>query len=639
MTTDRTSHYIRPLRSSTFPKRYVYLDTESIAEQVSDDEQVQTFRIASMSTDRWSDRHATWISQGPLHFTSAEDIWRHIDKFAIASTQTVLWCHNLGYDLRISQAMTILPEMGWQFDTVRLTDDMAWCRVIRPKDGARLLMCDTFAWVPARLENIATMMGQQKEPLPANDDDDIDAWFARCDRDVEILADAWRMIHAWMQGHDLGPWRVSGAAQAWTIWRKHFYTHQILVHDDADGLDAERTAAYAGRAEAFRNGKVTGRLVEMDYRHSYASTCSVANVPTRRLSPFLDHISQTDRVYAYLEERESAYVLGCEGPVVGLVRASVEVACGLGDVPVLPYRVTGQTTGKPGRVVWPTGKFEGVWWAPELLAAEQAGQLRRLQIHSVSWYKCEPALKEWSEWAIGLIDSPHTHPLIAAIVKQFSRTIIGRFGMRFVDYEQTHLMPVDDVSAGYWVDGNDSTESARRMMQIGRQVYVSNDPQEGADSCPQVMSYVMMLTRLRLLRAIQAAGGAAHVVYCDTDGLIVDREGAARLKSFVDVIDGSLRPKAHYSRMTLLGPKQIIVDGKPRVAGLPSKPIARNRDGSWTVERWERTWASIESGRPNEVRVHTLKMHLTGSNGRRKIKRDSVMTDAISIDDIEEVNT
>lgn len=635
---ERVPHYIRPLVSQTFPRRYAYLDTESFRDQQSETMEVQTFRIASLTTDRWSERHQTWNTVAGLHFTSAEDLWRHVDKFVVASTPTILWCHNLGYDLRISQALTVLPEMGWQFSVVRLHEDIAWAQVIRDRDGARLTMCDTFGWVPTSLENIARLIGMEKNPLPENDDDDIEAWFARCDRDVEVMAEAWRKIHRWLQDNNLAPWRVSGPAQAWAIWRSRFQTHKILVHDDMEMIEAERTAAYAGRAEAFWNGKIKGDFSEWDYRHSYASTCAIANVPTKRLSPFLRHSSQADKVYEYMERGESAYMAGCSDEMVALVDASVEVALTEpNDVPVLPYRTIGETTGTPGRVIWPAGKFRGVWWAPELLAAEQSHQLRRLHIHGVSWYKAEPALAAWAQWAIATIDDPSSHPLIAQLVKQFSRTLIGRFGMRYVEYVPTHLMPLDDVSCGYWMSAADQTESVRRMMQIGRQVYVASDSEEGNDSCPQVMSYVMMLTRLRLLEAMQAAGGTEHVYYCDTDGFIVDKDGAKNLRDYHDVTSGMLRKKASYHSLTLMGPKQLIIDGRPRISGLPSKPLGQNKDGSWTVERWERTRAALEAGRPNEVRVRTVKMHVEGTNGRRKTRESGLMTDALNVHDIEEV--
>lgn len=634
---ERIPHYVRALVTSTFPKRYAYLDTESVSVDDSPTQSTQTFRIASLILERWSERRDGWDVSGCHHFADALSLWQRVDKFVTASQKTVLWAHNLGYDLRISKALTVLPEMGWQFSVIRLHEDIAWAEVVRVRDGARLVMCDTFSWLPTSLANIAKLMGEEKNPLPDNDSDDIEAWFKRCDHDVEIMADAWRKIHGWLQDNELGPWRMSGPAEAWAIWRRRFQTHKMLVHDDQELLAAEREASYSGRAEAFWHGKAKGKFTEWDYRHSYASTCAIANVPTRCVSPWLKDDSQTDKIYDELERGESAYLTGCMSTTTALVDASVEITLRHDDdIPVLPYRMIGSTTGKPGRVVWPTGTFRGTWWAPELLAAEQSNQIGHVKIHRVAWYRCEPALAAWAQWAIGTIDAPDTDPLIAQLVKQFSRTLVGRFGMRYSEYVPTHVMPSDDVLCGYWLS-QDSTEKTRRMMQIGSQVYVEGDNTEGADSCPQVMSYVMMLTRLRLLEAMQAAGGTKNVCYCDTDGLIVSAEGSKRLETYHDVSVGTLRPKAHYSNLMLIGPKQLIIDSRPRIAGLSSKPLGQNADGSWIVQQWERTRSALEAGRPNEVRVRTLNIHPGTKNGRRRERDVDKLTEAINVKDLEEI--
>jgi hypothetical protein len=84
--------------------------------------------------------------------------------------------------------------------------------------------------------------------------------------------------------------------------------------------------------------------------------------------------------------------------------------------------------------------------------------------------------------------------------------------------------------------------------------------------------------------------------------------------------------------MTILGPKQLILEDRPRVAGLPSRPVRHNADGSWTVERWERARAALEAGTPDQVRVRTVVMHVPGKDGRR-LRGDGGTTLPITVGD------
>lgn len=630
----RAPHYLTRLSSSSRPRRYLYVDTETFArDDVS--HETHTFRIASAITERWSKRLGEWIRSDPVHFEDATTLWQFVSKFSIKSNRTVMWCHNLGFDLRISDAFDILPELGWRFDVVRMNDEVSWCRCVRKRDGATLLLCDTFAWLPMSLESIAHLMGTRKQDLPDMDDMDVDKWFARCDSDVTITADAWGVIRDWLDDID-APWRFTAPSQAWSIWRKDFLNDKVLVHDDVESLSAERTAAYAGRAESFWNGTVKGRFEEWDFRHAYAAICAMASLPVRRRTPFTSAPYYIDQAYSYMERGESAFDLGCNSESVGLVRCEVQAALNANsdvDVPVLPIRqiVSG------GRVIWPVGHFESVWWLPELLAAEQAGQLQNVTIKAVSWYDCSPVLANWGRWVIEQIECDAERgrsAVIAQVAKHMSRTIVGRFGMMVSDYVKTNTMSFNDVSSGWLIDGSDSRMDPRRMMQIGDQVYVESEKEEATESVPQVMSYVMMLTRLRLLEAITAAGGLPNVVYCDTDGLIVTPTGARLLSANPDVVSGALRRKATYSRLTLFGPKQLMLDNRPRIAGLPfgaSRPSEQNSDGSWNVTKFERTRASMESGRASEVRVANVSVHPIGRDGRRSKPTDGVITGPISV--------
>lgn len=592
------AHYIRPGTTTDMPKRYIYLDTE--AYRVPDDTgETQTFRLAVAQSDVFSERHQEWRTGEMQRFGNPWTLWEWVATQCRARKRTVLWTHNLGYDMRISQVLTILPELGWTFNIMRLDDDMSWAKAVRLSDKASLLFCDLHSWLPMSLEKIGKLIGMDKVDLPEDEDSD-EAWYARCESDVEILGTAWCHVRDWLRLRQLGSWRPTGSAQAWSAYRHGYMTHKILIHEDQQVRDLEREAAYTGRAEAFCYG-VYRNVSEYDYRHAYAHICLTANLPTVMLKWSLPRKWTT----AQLSERarETGSVL--------LVSAQVTVPEDV-TVPVLPARIS-QADGSD-RIIWPIGSITGTWWLDELHAAVERGAARVTRIDRVTAYRARPALALWSEWVINQIDGPDA--LVAAIAKSWARTLVGRFGMRYPHYIDAHTVDgSNDIWAGFLLNG-DQPCRPRRMMQIGDQVYVADAMVEGVDTAPQVMSYVMALTRLRLLEAIEAAG-IDHTLYCDTDGLIVDQTGAQNLSTFGPVQEGWLRRKGQHQSLSILGPRQLIKDGVSHVAGLP-KAGQRQPDGSYAIEWWEQMRHALESGRHDQVRIEHTTMHVSGRDGRRQ---------------------
>lgn len=589
------AHYIKPLSKVTFPRRYIYMDSEAYRTPV-DGHEVQTFRLASAYMERRSDILGQWVPRPIEHFTTTARLWEWVDRVAVSKTEkTVLWCHNLGYDMRITRALLDLPTIGWQFDALRLDDDIAWAQARRLQDGAVLTFCDFYTWTPTSLERVAQEIKMDKVPLP-EDDDSEEAWFDRCDRDVQILAEGWQTVRDWMWENELGPFRTTGAAAGWAVFKYRFLDDHVLCHDDQQTRIDERNSAYAGRCEAYLPGE-HHQVVEYDYAHAYVSAC------VDRLLPAVLTEHFTTRRWTYPKHCEVADDLDMQILVTATVTQPETY------MPVLPARLT--TVGMPSRICWPTGTFTGSWWRPELDAAIEAGDLVINEVHRVRYYRQAPVLHNWAEWIIDVIEN-HSSLLVRRVAKQWARTMVGRFGMRYPLYVNSHTSAANDLWAGWWMDGDDDGDELKRALQVGDEVFVAVELIEGRDTSPAIMSYVMMLTRLRLLDAIQTAG-LHNVLYCDTDGLLVNPEGADNLRGSI----AGLVPKSRYESVTVIAPKQLIVDDAPRISGLP-KPLYRNQDGSYEVEQWERMRHALEEGRADQVIVRNTSMYVSGRDGRRK---------------------
>ncbi len=173
-------HWIKPNESTRVPLRHVILDTEGRRERTSSGE-IQTWRCAVIAC-LTAQQNGSWTRVVTKH-RDALSLWLCVTAFTRAKRRTVLWAHNLSYDMRISGMFTYLPALGWQVRDLRLGPGGAW---ICWTSGGRTLTCvdSTSVW-PVPLATLATSMGMTKLAAPAADDNA--GWLRRCDADVRIL--------------------------------------------------------------------------------------------------------------------------------------------------------------------------------------------------------------------------------------------------------------------------------------------------------------------------------------------------------------------------------------------------------------------------------------------------------------------
>lgn len=579
------AHWIRGNADNRLPSRFVFLDTEA-SQQLRGEAKVQTWRLAVTAADWRPTATQPWRpTDWRTHRTPAE-LWAYVDAFTRPKRRTVLVAHNLAYDLRISDAFSHLGALGWSMHRLSVHDRSV--NAVMRRDGRTLVLADSMAWLPMGLERVAGLVGQQKVELPAFDDTD-DKWEHRCRVDVTILRAAMLDLVQWVDDDKLGNWQRTGAAQAWATWRHRFYTHRVLVHDDAAARVAEAAATYTGRCEAWQWGNLRrGPYIEYDLPLAYPTIAAETPIPIK----LLGHLS-------------SGTVTGLRRQQPGrasLCRASVTT-----DAPTLPHSIEGRTC-------WPVGTFDGWWWDVELLEAARCGA--QVTVAERFTYATRPALAEWARWIIDLVQTPPEgfSAVRQAAAKHMARALIGRFATRYVKWEPAGEAIPGSLPLEYVYDVD--TKQLGRRLTVGAESYVGMQADYGADACIAVMGYIMATCRVRLWRIMQAAG-LDHVVYVDTDSAIVDRTGAELLEALHrDGTAWGLRAKVEHPRITVLGPRQLITAGSARIAGVPKG--ARRIDGNtWAGETWSGLLGDLARGQAASVTIKPGAWKVTGTDHRR----------------------
>jgi len=351
---------------------------------------------------------------------------------------------------------------------------------------------------------------------------------------------------------------------------------------------------HAGRCEAWKWGTYSDDVYyEYDWQNSYPRIARDNGLPARLSgvirNPSAKRLSNLSGRYCILAELECTTQKPC-------VPASHD-----------------------GRILWPTGTFRTTLWNPEIDLLEQHGA--NYVVHRAWLYQREPILKDWAEWILYSLHSK-AEPIEAwqrLILKHWSRALIGRFGMRYRSWEHFAVSPDFLVFMSTLITEN--TETTSELLQIGNDVFTSGELKEIDDGCPQVTGYIMSVARAKLWRA-SIAIGQANVYYMDTDSLIVDSNGHTAIQAGSDnpLFDG-LRSKGRYNHIQIYGPRSIILDKRPTVAGMPKRSV-EVEPRKWEGEVWRGATESIRLGESDSVRIRNSHFTMRYSDKRRAFDTD-----------------
>ena len=332
----RTPHYIAQLKKTKIPFRHIVIDTEATIVKRAGG-QVHKWAVGA-SADLYHDSEGGWSALSVTMHSDPDDLWEWCAGPDRDEHDIVIWAHNVGYDLRVSRAMDLLPLLGWELEGVSLARMATWASWRR--EGQRLLIVDLWAWCPVPLTTIAGSMGLSR-PNFEYENATTGELGERCAADVDITARAVCAILGFLEDKDLGSFRPTGSGQCHAAWRRRFMpAKSVLVHCDEHALAAERRAMHAGRTEAWRHGEVSAPLAELDMELAYCHIAAHDPLPGK-LTLKEGHIS-----LARYQDLCSKYCVLCDVTV----KTEVEL------VPITEHE----------RTYWPVGRVDTPLWDPEI---------------------------------------------------------------------------------------------------------------------------------------------------------------------------------------------------------------------------------------------------------------------------------
>ena len=564
-------HYLRPNHTEWTPPHLVALDTET--RQATESLQVLRCWVASVVARPGG--QSNMDSRVNASGTTSAGLAAQLDEWS--RTRPTMWAyaHNLGFDLAVTRLPIELHALGWVVSDFAIDGRAPWMRL--SKGRRHITLADSWSWIQSSLQVIAGVVGITKPPLP-DDTDSLEAWLIRCQSDVDILMSMMSTLMDWWASTGRGRWSVTGAASGWNAYRHTPTPFKIVIDPEEKGVALERESIYGGRRQVNRVGALTpGQYVEIDFSRAYTVAARDMPLPVRRMREFTTMPIDDSRI---------------DSERWGII-AEVTIDT---DVPRWPVR-------KAGRVWYPVGRFRTTLASPEISDARRRGNL--IAIHKGHSYQLAPHMAPWATWCLDLADehSVGVPGVVRMVAKQWGRSVIGKWAQK--RYTRTPLGPAPTAGWGYEQAWMAQTHVRASIVDLGGQRYMCYPDGDGENAFPAVLAFIESHVRVALGKAIDAVGSQAFV-QCDTDGLLAsvadlmkrargDDTRAAIVSGegdFLNLIVNkisqttapfTLRIKRTYSRIEVIGPQHVKLDGKRRYSGIPGsgEEMCDGSIGAW----------------------------------------------------------
>lgn len=567
MTSTPQVHYLRPNDKVWTPPSIVCFDTETRADVQPDGTEVNRLRnwcvrlVDRRPTD--SGKQCDQIDHGVTH----DDLADHIEILLKGRGTLWMFAHNLGFDLASSRLLLVLIGRGWEVVDLSADSGTPWVRL--RLGGKRLIICDSFSWLPKPLEHIGAAVGIAKPDLPA-DDDSPKAWRDRCAADVNILTVAMLQLMAWWDDKQLGRWTFTGPSCGWNAMRHTSTVGKIVIDLDPDKVALDREAIHGGIRAVWRHGpQRPGRYVEADIERAYVTAAINLPLPAKRLRIF-PTLDVDDRLLA-------------SDTVLPVARCRIRT-----DKPYYPARIGGSQ--------WlPVGEFWTTLTQPEILAARDRGHL--IELGTVAFHKAGQSLAPWGRWcdlAASGLDA--TIPTVATIAaKHWSRAVIGKWSQR--KFTRTELGPAPTQSWGYEPAWNATLGVKASLMDIGGKRFLTTADGDGDNAYPAIFAFIEGYTRAAVVALVEALG-PGKLLQADTDGILVENLTPDEwVVARAAVHPFRLREKKTYTRVDVRGPQHVLMDGERKFSGVPKSAVG---DGAnrYTFTQWPSLAAQMSLGDP-----------------------------------------
>lgn len=556
-------HILARNKTVKLPSQIIFYDTETLPEYFSRGIEKHVLRLGYAC---YVSRHKTrlnWTDEW-LKFTTKGIFWDFVESFSRKKKRIWLIAHNQQFDFMVVDGFGELQRRGWELKWHIITSNLFIARFTKNK--GTLIVVDSINWFRSSLKVMGDAIGKPKGEIDFETctEQELSDY---CYRDVEITRDSVLALIKFVRVKDFGSFQFTCAGQAFTAYKHRFMPYKIFIHANMDAVALERASYRGGRNEAYYIGEIPTTCYYLDVNslfpfvmEKYEYPCKlrrvISDVSVNRLIGYLNHFAVIARVKIQIND-----------PFIGL---------------------------KTNRLMFPVGTFWATLTSPEIDAVYRTGKI--LEVEQVALYKKAFLFKKWVNevYAMRREFIEAGNPVFADFSKISLNSLYGKFGQKSGEFKEIGTADPNVVKVERYFD----FETKKKCMEYtyAGKVYLRTDKnKEGRDSFPGIASHVTAYARLYLYGLMYLAK-EGNYYYCDTDSLIVNKEGYNNLKHLIDSTKlGYLKLEGVSDKVIIRGCKDYQIDDKVKIKGVKRGSV-QLRDGVYLQTRFYKFRSLLRKG-------------------------------------------
>jgi len=574
----RKAHVLKHNRSSPFPVRMVFFDTETDAIDLGNNQVEHKFKLGwACYYERRSKRANGTIEWYKIE--NPEEFWDWVEAFDLTVLHGYEELRRRGYVLKKFWERGLAKYFKW----------------MKPKKT--IVALDNANIFPGKLESLGESLGLPKLEVDFSSASE-EYLSVYCKRDVEILLKAWQRWINFCKEEDLGSFGVTLAAQAFNSFRHRFMPVKIYIHDNEKVLQLERNCYKGGRCECFFIGVAPeGRYYYLDVNSMYPYVMREFVYPIK--------------LVRYVEKPTVNYLKRVIGEYLVCAHLRVKI-----NVPAFPVRYKQKT-------FYPVGEFDCYLTTPEIEFVLEHGKV--LKVHEMALYRFASIFKEYVEYFYNqrLLAKEKGDSSLAYFYKIMLNSLYGKFGQKSTRWKIIGKCDPEIEEVEQVVDA----ETGKRYLIRKHNGIVEQtcEPEESFNSFPAIAAHVTAYARMYLFFLIQKAG-FENVFYTDTDSLIVNEEGYGKLMEMIDNKKlGYLKLEEVSDYLELRGPKDYTFGTINRIKGVRSSAV-KIAPNVFEQEKWLGFSSRLRMGKLNTYIVEKIKKSLRRDYAKGRITESGRVT-------------
>jgi len=589
---DRKPHVLKSEKSLAIPRHLLFVDTETNQRELPDGSIEQTLRLG------WACYYRRAYGRHPErtdwhYFDTCESFWSFVADRSEPKQRLWIIARNMVFDFTVLKGWRHLTDDGYK---LKFFHNKGACTIISVrKPRSTLVLLDSMNWFVESLAKTGERIGIPKKQID----------FATCStselkvycrNDVCIELENFKRFIRFLEERHVARLCYTRGSTAMSAYLLSHYAEKIYIHNNAQAIRLERDAYFGGRVECFFLGSLNSEKYHV--------------VDVNSLYPTV--MRNNDYPVKYLKIKRGVTLKALEDALVDkavVAKVLIETA-----EPAYPVR--------RGRLVFPVGLFWTSLCTPELRHALEHGRIRNIE--TMVTYAKANIFKSYVDkfYSLRLEFRSQGVAEYEELCKKMLNSLYGKFGQKGENWEKIGVCPgeIDREELVFNMSGRRVT----KMRYLMGEIFMMVGTDESFDSFPAIAAHVTAYGRMFLYKLMKRVG-REHYFYCDTDSLIIDGTGLARLDNLISQAGlGGLKIEESCDHVVIRGLKDYTTAAKVVTKGI-RKNAVQIADGVYQQELWPGFRGLLRSGRSDVYAVKTVTKHLTRDYKKGTVKSDGTV--------------